>query len=187
MNREDAFELLTRYTESESLIKHAIAVEAAVRAYAVKFDEDTDVWGITGLLHDFDYEKYPSLDDHAAKGAAILEEMGYPEEIIYAIRSHNDSLGVERVHLLDKALFAVDELTGLITAAALVRPSKSVLDLAAKSVRKKMKDKAFARAVNRDEIIKGAEDLGVELNEHITFVIEAMRGVADELGLKGQA
>ncbi len=186
MNRSDAYDLLTEYTKSESLIKHALAVEAGMRAYARKLGEDEELWGITGLLHDFDYEKYPSLDDHPAKGAAILEEMGYPEEVVYAMRSHSDRMGVERVHLMDKALFAVDELTGLITAASLVRPS-GITDLAAKSVRKRMKDKAFARAVSREDITKGAEELGVELSEHINFVVEAMRGIAEELGLKGDS
>lgn len=185
MNRSEAFELLTQYTKSEGLIKHALAVEVAMRAYAREFGQDEELWGITGLLHDFDYERYPSLEDHPAKGAAILEELGYPQEVVYAMRSHSDRLGVERTHLMDKALFAVDELTGMITAAALVRPSKSVVDLTAKSVRKRMKDKAFARAVSREDIMRGAEELGVELSEHIDFVIGAMRGIAEELGLKG--
>jgi len=185
VKRKDAFELLTEYTSNGSLIKHALAVEAAMRAYARKFGEDEELWGITGLLHDFDYEKYPSLEDHPARGAAILEERGYPEEVVYAIRSHSDRLGVPRVHLMDKALFAVDELTGFITAASLVRPS-GIMDLAAKSVRKRMKDKAFARAVNREDITKGAEELGVELSEHINFVIQAMRGIVEELDLKGK-
>lgn len=185
MNRGEAFELLSEYTKSESLIKHALAVEAAMRAYARKLGQDEELWGVTGLLHDFDYERYPTLEDHPAKGAAILEGLGYPEEVVYAVRSHSERLGVPRVHLLDKALFAVDELTGMITAAALVRPTKSVIDLTAQSVRKKMKDKAFARAVSREDIQKGADELGIDLNEHIEFVIEAMRGIADELGLKG--
>lgn len=185
MNRGEAFELLTEYTKSESLIKHALAVESAMRAYARKLGQDEELWGVTGLLHDFDYERYPTLEDHPAKGAAILEEMSYPEEVVYAVRSHSERLGVPRTHLLDKALFAVDELTGMITAAALVRPSKSVIDLTTQSVRKKMKDKAFARAVSREDIQKGAEELGVDLDEHIDLVIEAMRGIADELGLKG--
>ena len=186
MNRNDAYELLKEYTEGDSLIKHALAVEAAMKAYARKFDEAEELWGITGLLHDFDYEKYPSLEDHPARGAEILEEKGYPEEVVYAIRSHSEVLGVERVHLMDKALFAVDELTGMITAASLVRPTR-IEGLAAKSVRKRMKDKAFARAVSREDINKGAEELSVELGEHINFVIEAMRGIADELGLRGDS
>ncbi|RMF94373.1 MAG: HDIG domain-containing protein [Nitrospinota bacterium] len=162
-----------------------LAVEAAMRAYARKYGADEDLWGITGLLHDFDYERWPSLEEHTVRGAEILKSHGYPEEMIYAIRAHNNVVGPPRKSLLDKTLFAVDELTGLITAVALVRPSKSLMEVQAKSVRKKMKDKAFARGVNREDIIRGAEELGVDLNEHIDFVIKAMQGIAEELGLAG--
>lgn len=183
MTREEAYTLLTAYTKSESLIKHALAVEAALRAYARKFGEDEEKWGITGLLHDFDYEKYPDMKVHALKGAEILQEKGWPEDVVYAIKAHNDYHGLPREHLLDKALYAVDELCGLITAVALVRPSKKLEDVKVKSVKKKMKDKSFARQVNRDEIREGAEALGVDLDEHIARVIEAMKTVAAELGL----
>lgn len=183
MNREEAFALLAEYTKNENLIKHALATEAAMRAYARKFGEDEEVWGITGLLHDFDYEKFPTLDQHPAQGAKILEERGYPEEVIYAIKAHG-YMGVPRTHLMDKALYAVDELTGFIVAVALVRPSKSIMDVEVKSVRKKMKDKAFARAVKREDIIEGTRELGVDLDEHIAFVVEAMQGIAKDLGLE---
>ena len=183
MNREEAFGLLREYTKNENLIKHALAAEAAMRAYARKFEEDEELWGITGLLHDFDYERYPTLDQHPAQGAKILEELGYPEELVYAIKAHG-YMGVPRTHLLDKVLYAADELTGFIVAVALVRPSKSIMDVEVKSVRKKMKDKAFARAVKREDIVKGAEELGVDLNEHIAFVIQAMQGIAKDLGLE---
>ncbi len=185
MNRQEALRLLQEYTKSESLIKHALAVEAAMRAYARRFQEDAERWGIVGILHDFDYAMYPTADKHPSAGAKVLQERGYPEDIIYAILSHADYLGLERKSLMDKALFAVDELTGLITAAALVRPNKSIMDLEANSVLKKMKDKAFARSVSREDIHKGAQELGIELKEHVAFVIEAMRGIAGELGLDG--
>jgi putative nucleotidyltransferase with HDIG domain len=183
VNRDDAIELLHEYTQNENLRKHAYAVEAAMRAYAKKFGEDEEKWGIVGLLHDFDYEKYPTAEEHPAKGAEILKEKGYPEDVIYAIQSHAEYLGLERKSLMDKTLFAVDELTGFIVAVALVRPSKSIMDVNVSSVKKKFKDKAFARAVSREDIYNGAEELGVELNEHIALVIESMQGIADELGL----
>lgn len=186
MNRQVAWELLNEYTKSESLLKHALAVEAAVRAYAGRFGGDVDEWGIVGLVHDFDYERYPSAEaGHPFKGAEVLRTHGYPEFVIKAILSHADYSGVPRETPLEKTLFACDELCGFITAAALIRPTKSILDLEASSVRKRMKDKAFARNVKREDIVKGAEELGVDLTEHITFVIKAMQGIADELGLRG--
>lgn len=185
MDTGEALRLLQEYTKSESLIKHALSVEAAMHAYARRFEEDAERWGIVGILHDFDYEMYPTADKHPAEGAKVLKERGYPEDVIYAILSHADYLGLERKSLMDKTLFAVDELTGLITAAALVRPNKSIMDLEASSVLKKMKDKAFARSVSRDDIHKGAQELGIELKEHVAFVIAAMRGIAGELGLDG--
>ena len=183
MTREQAWELLNEYTKKDGLIKHALAVEAAMRAYGEKFGEDPEPWGIVGLLHDFDYERYPSLDDHPQKGAEILREKGLPLEWIMAILGHARHAGVQRESLMAKALYAVDELTGFIVAVALVRPSKKVAEVTAKSVKKKMKDKAFAAAVNREDIQQGAEELGVNLDEHITTVIEAMQGIADRLGL----
>ncbi len=185
MDRESAWGLLTEFTQSESLRKHALAVEACMRAYAKKFGADEDKWGVTGLLHDFDYEKYPTPEEHPFVGNKILRERGYPEDVMRAIVSHADYSGVKRETAMEKALYACDELSGLITAAALVKPSKSVAEVDAKSIRKKMKDKAFARSVNRDDIINGAADLGVDLDEHIAFCIEAMKGVARELGLAG--
>ena len=185
MDRAAAWSLLREWTQGEGLRKHALAVEAAMRAYARRFGEDQERWGIVGLLHDFDYERYPSLDDHPFKGREVLERLGYPPDVIHAIQSHAERTGVPRVSRMDKALYAVDELCGFITAAALIRPSQSVLDLEAASVRKRMKDKAFARNVKREDIIRGAEELGVPLDEHIAFVIEAMRGVADALTLRG--
>ena len=189
--RAEAWELVIENTESESLRRHMLAVEAAMRAYARKFGEDVEHWGLAGLLHDFDYEKHPNPNatadpnEHPLYGTGILEEQGYPSDVIYSIKTHADYLGLPRLSRMDKTLFAVDELTGLITAASLVRPDKSILNLETKSVRKKMKDKAFARGVNRDDVISGASELGVDLDEHITFVIEAMRGIAPELGLVG--
>ena len=187
MSRDQDMELLTQYTSSESLIKHMLAVESAMRAYARKFTEDEDKWGTVGLLHDFDYERWPDPPDHPLQGSAILADRGYADDIIYAIKSHADYLpDCPRVHLMDKALYACDELCGLITACALVRPTR--LDgLKAKSVRKKMKQASFAAAVNRNDIVRGAEDLGVELNEHIAFCIEAMQGITDALGLRAPA
>lgn len=187
MNRSEAWELLSEYTKGDGLRKHALAVEACMRAYADKFDEDEEVWGVVGLLHDFDYEMYPDATEngspgHPQEGSEILAERGYPEEYRRAILGHADYTGVPRDTRMAKALFACDELAGFITACSLVRPGK-IGDLAAKSVRKRMKDKAFARKVNREDIRQGAEELGVELNEHIAFCIEAMRGIAGELGL----
>jgi putative nucleotidyltransferase with HDIG domain len=186
MNRDDAWALLTEYTKSDSLLKHALAVEAAVRGYARRFGENEEDWGVTALLHDFDYERWPTLGDHPNKGAEILRERGYPEWMIRAILSHAQEItGVSRDSLLEKTLFACDELAGFITAASLVRPSKSVLDLEASSVRKRMKDKAFARGVKREDLVAGAELLGIPLEEHITNVILSMRERADALGLRG--
>jgi putative nucleotidyltransferase with HDIG domain len=182
-DREQAWGLLTEFTQSESLRKHALAVEACMRAYARRLGADENLWGVVGLLHDFDYEKWPSLEDHPYKGNEILKERGWPDEIRRAIMSHAEYSGVTRESPMEKALFACDELAGFITACALVKPGKSLAEVEAKSVRKKMKDKAFARSVNRNDIVQGAADLGVELEEHIAFCIEAMKGVAAELGL----
>jgi len=185
MNREMAWELLAEYTKSDSLRKHALAVEALMRAHAVKYGEDPEVWGIVGLLHDFDYEMYPTMPDHPTKGAEILRQRGYSEDLIYAISSHVGELNLPRHNLLCKAIYACDELAGFLIAGALVRPGKSILGMEARSVRKKLKDKAFARAVNRDDIYRGAEELGVDLDEHITFCIHALEEKAALLGLDG--
>src|SRR5437016_2991422 len=185
-DRERAWGLLTEFTQSESLRKHALAVEACMRAYARKLGGDENLWGVAGLLHDFDYEKWPSLDDHPYKGNEILKERGWPDEIRRAIMSHAEYTGVTRDTPMEKALFACDELAGFITACALVKPGKSLAEVAPKSVRKKMKDKAFARSVSRDDIVQGAADLGIDLEEHIAFCIEAMKGVAQALGLDGR-
>jgi len=182
-DRQSAFELLQEFTKSDSLIKHALAVEACLWAYAGKYGEDVEKWGVVGLLHDFDYEMYPNPPDHPAQGALVLRQRGYPEDVIYAIQSHAEWTHCPRQSPLDKTLFACDELAGFITAVALVRPDKKIQGLEARSVRKKMKDKAFARAVNRADIIQGAQELGVELDEHITFCIGAMEGIAERLGL----
>jgi putative nucleotidyltransferase with HDIG domain len=188
MNQLDAaWCLLTEFTQSESLRKHALAVEACMRAYARKAGADEELWGLVGLLHDFDYEKYPSLEDHPYKGSEILKERGYPEEVRRAILSHAEYTGVARISPMEKALFACDELAGFITACALVKPGKSLDEVEAPSVRKKMKDKAFARSVHREDIIEGAADLGLDLEEHIAFCIAAMKGIAPELGLDGSA
>jgi putative nucleotidyltransferase with HDIG domain len=186
-DREQAWGLLTEFTQSESLRKHALAVEACMRAYAARLSGDQELWGVVGLLHDFDYEKYPSLDDHPYKGNEILKERGYSEEIRRAIMSHAEYSGVTRDTPMEKALFACDELAGFITAVALVKPGKSLAEVDAKSVRKKMKDKAFARSVKREDIVNGANELGVDLEEHIAFCIEALKGIADRLGLDGSA
>jgi len=185
MNRESAWSLLTEYTLSESLRKHGLAVEACVRAYARRLGEDEDKWGIVGLIHDFDYERYPSADEHPYKGEAILKERGWPEDVRRAIMSHASYTGIKRESPLEKTLFACDELAGFITAVALVKPGKSLAEVDAKSVRKKMKDKAFARSVSREDIINGAQELGVDLEENISFCIEAMMSVAAVLGLAG--
>src|SRR5258708_17752692 len=172
------WKLLTEFTQSESLRKRALAVEACMRAYARKCSADEELWGKVGLLHDFDYEKYPSLEDHPYRGNEILKERGYSDELRRAIMSHADYTGVTRETPVEKALFACDELAGLITAVALVKPGRSSAEVDVKSVRKKMKDKAFARSVSRDDIVNGAAGLGVELDEHISFCIEAMKGIA---------
>ncbi len=181
--REEAIAVLKQYTTSKSLIKHALAVEAAMRDYAKRFGEDPEKWGVVGLLHDFDYEKYPSLEDHPFKGAKILEEKNYPQELIRAILSHADHSGIKRESLMEKTLYAVDELTGLIVAVALVRPSKKLSEVNIKSIMKKWKDKAFARGVNRENIEKGASDLGIDLKEHIENVLESMKKISDKLEL----
>jgi putative nucleotidyltransferase with HDIG domain len=186
MRRDKALDLVCQYTSSHSLRRHMLAVEAAMRAYARRWGHDEEKWGIVGLLHDFDYERWPDPPDHPLKGAAILAERGYPDDVIYAIKSHADYLpDCPRVSPLDKTLYACDELAGFISAVAVVRPEK-IVGLGAKSVRKKMKQKTFAAGVNRDDIIRGAEDLGVDLDEHIQFVIDAMAGVAHELGLAAE-
>ena len=189
-SREDAWKLLCEYTQSESLRKHALAVEACVRAYARKQGADEDLWGVAALLHDFDYERWPNqqhlpTEGHPSEGSKILREHGYAEQIIRAILSHADYCKVPRQSALERTLFACDELAGFLTACAYVRPSKSILDLEVSSVKKRMKDKAFARGVSREDVLKGAEELGVPLDEHIAFCIAAMREAADSLGLCG--
>jgi len=184
MNRKDAWTLLNEYTKNRNLVKHALAVEAAMKAYAGKFGEDIEKWRILGLLHDFDYEKYPDEKEHGIKGAEILKEKGYDDEIIKAVKSHNPYHNIPRETLMEKTLAAVDELTGFLIACVLVRPSRSFKDLKPKSVKKKLKDKAFAKNVNREDILKGAENLGIPLDEHIQFVITALDGIAEELGLQ---
>jgi len=189
-SRAEALALMEAWTQSDSLRKHMLSVECAMRAYARQYGEDEARWGITGLLHDFDYERFPNAAqaadaEHPSEGVRHLRSLGYPEDVCEAILGHALFTGVPRVTRMAKALFAVDELCGLVTAAALVRPSRSVLDLEAPSVRKKMKDKAFARGVSREDVVNGAADLGVELDTHIAFVIEAMRGSASALGLAG--
>jgi putative nucleotidyltransferase with HDIG domain len=187
MNREDNLKLLREYVQNESLIRHMLAVEAAVRAYAVKWNEDVDKWATVGLLHDFDYERWPNPPDHPLQGSKILADRGYPDDVIYAIKSHADYLtDCPRVSRLDKTLYACDELCGFLVACALMRPAR--LDgMTAKSVRKKMKQASFAAAVNRDDITRGAADLGVDLDEHITFCIAALQPIAAELDLIPEA
>lgn len=186
LSRDAAWELLTEYTTSDSLLKHAVAVEAAVRGYARLYGEDEEAWGVTALLHDFDYERWPTLGDHPLKGSGILRAKGYPEWLVRAILSHaQEATGVARESRLEKTLWACDEMAGFVTAAALVRPTRSLLDLEARSVVKRMKDKAFARAVSRDDLRRGAEELGLPLEEHIANVIRFMRERADALGLRG--
>ncbi len=182
MDRQAAWDLLCEFTKNESLRKHALAVEACLRAYAGKFGQNVEEWTVVGLIHDFDYEMYPNAPDHPLKGSEILAQKGYPENLRRAILGHADYTGVPRDTLLAKTLFACDELAGFITACSLVRPDR-IQSLESKSVRKRMKDKAFARAVSREDIVKGAEELGVPLDEHITFCINAMRSIADTLGL----
>jgi len=188
--RDDALSLMHEYTRSDSLRKHMLAVEATMRAYAEKNGEDVERWGLAGLIHDFDYERFPNdahspTEEHPSEGVRILRARGWPEDILEAIMGHALYTGTPRVTPMAKTLFAVDELTGLITATALVRPSKSVHEVEAKSVRKKMKDKAFARGVSREDVVNGAAELGVDLDEHIAFVIAAMQRSADSLGLAG--
>jgi putative nucleotidyltransferase with HDIG domain len=182
MDRQTAWELLCEYTKSESLRKHALAVEACVRAYARKFGEDEEKWGVVGLIHDFDYEIYPNAPDHPLKGSEILKEKGVPEDMRRAILGHAEYSGVPRDTLMAKTLFACDEVAGFITACSLVRPDR-IVSLETKSVRKRMKDKPFARSVSREDMVKGAEELGIPLDEHIGFCITAMRAIADRLGL----
>ena len=186
--RDAAWDLLCEFTTSDSLRKHALAVEACVRAYACKFGEDEEFWALAALLHDFDYERWPNNDhrpteEHPFKGSLILRERGYPEDLIRAILSHADYTGVLRRSRLEHTLFACDELAGFLTACALVKPGKSIYEVETDSVRRKLKDKAFARGVNRQDVLKGAEELGIPLDEHIQFCIDAIRGVADQLGL----
>ena len=193
VNRERAWALLTEFTQSPSLIKHALSVEAAMRAYARHFGEDEERWGVVGLIHDFDYERYPDMGGdkpqeewHTYAGAGILRERGWPEEIVLDVLSHADYVGVPRDTTLRQALYAVDELTGLVAAVALVRPSKNIQDVKVRSVRKKWRDKAFAAGVNRQDVEEGAEALGIELSEHISIVLQAMQGIAAELELDGR-
>jgi len=181
--RDDAWALLTEFTDNPSLIKHALGVEAAMRAYARRFGEDEDVWGTIGLVHDFDYQQNPTEDTHLHVGTRILRERGWPEEWIGVIASHADYMGVPRDTTAAKVLFAVDELSGFLTACALVRPDKAVAEVQVKSVKKKLKDKAFARGVNREDVRRGAEELGVDLDEHIAFVRDAMATISDQLEL----
>lgn len=185
MNRDEALQIVHAYVKNENLVRHMLAVESAMRFYAVKFGEDPDLWGITGILHDFDWEIHPTLEEHPLAGVPILRERGVPEEVVRAILSHADHTGVPRETLMQKALYACDEVTGLITAVALVRPSRSLFDLEASSVKKKWKDRAFAAGANREEIAKAAQEFNIELWEHVGNVIVAMRTIAPELGLVG--
>jgi len=187
MDREGAWVLLTEFTQSDSLRKHALAVEGAMRAYAERYGEDRESWGIAGMLHDFDYEVHPAAPHHPVKGAEILRARGTSPEVIHAILAHADYSGFPRVSRLDRALYACDELAGFITACALVRPGRAIAGLEPASVKKKLKDKGFARTVNRHDVYRGAEELGVDLDEHIAFVIGALTAVAPRLGLGGPA
>jgi putative nucleotidyltransferase with HDIG domain len=187
VTREMAWATLTEFTQNDNLLKHALAVESAVRGYARQFGEDEELWGVAAIIHDFDYERYPDLTDHPFRGAQILRERGWPEAIVRAVLSHADHTGVGRESRLEHTLFACDEMAGFVTAAALIRPSKSLLDLEAKSVVKRMKEKAFARAVSRDDLRRGAGEIGLPLDVHVTNVIAFMREQADELGLRGTA
>jgi putative nucleotidyltransferase with HDIG domain len=182
-DRAEAYALLTEHTKNEALIKHALAVEAAMRHYANLFGEDESLWGVVGLIHDFDYEKHPTLEEHPFKGAEILRSRGYDETLVKAVLSHARHTNVPRDTRLEKTLFAVDELCGMITAVTLVRPSKRIADVSVSSVKKKLKDKAFARSVNREDIVEGAGALGVDLDTHIAHVLTAMQGIFLELGL----
>ena len=186
--RDAAWDLLCEFTASDSLRKHALAVEACVRAYARKFGDDEELWGLAALLHDFDYERWPNnghhpTQEHPSQGSLILREGGYPEELIRAILSHADYTGIMRQSRLEHTLFACDELAGFLTACALIKPGKSIFEVETDSVKRKLKDKAFARGVNRQDVLKGAEELGIPLDDHIQFCIDAMRGVANQLGL----
>lgn len=186
-DRGAAWPILTEFTRSESLLKHALAVEASMRAYAQRYGGDPESWGIVGMLHDFDYEIHPAAPQHPMKGAEILRARGLPEPLIYAILCHADYSGCPGVSLLDRAIYACDELSGFVIACALVRPGKAIAGLDSASVRKKLKDKGFARSVNRDDVYRGAEELGVDLDEHIAFVIKALEGVAPQIGLAGSS
>jgi len=184
-SREDAWATLNEFTKNPSLIKHALGVESAMRAYAPKYGGNPDTWGVVGLLHDYDYERYPEVGEHAIKGAEILKERGWPEEIWYAVLSHADYANAPRTTPMQKVLYAVDELVGFVAAVALVRPTKSVAEVDVAAVKKKFKDKAFARAVHREQIFTGAEQRGADLDQHIQLVIDAMKGSAPALGLAG--
>ena len=185
MDRKSAERVVDEHVKTDSLRKHLLAVEACMRAYARKVGEDEELWGVAGLLHDFDWEVCPTPESHPTYGAEILKSRGFSDEIVRAVLSHGDHTGIPRETPMEKALYACDELSGLVTAVALVRPNKSLADTAVRSVKRKMKDKAFARSINRDDIVKGAEEQGVDLDEHIAFVIEALRPVAARLGLQG--
>lgn len=186
MNRSEALAIVHEFIKNENLVRHMLSVEAAMRFYAQKFDQDVETWGITGLLHDFDWEIHPTLEEHPQKGAPILRSRGVPEEIVLAVLSHADHTGVPRQTLMEKALYACDEITGLIVAVALVRPSRSLYDLTSKSVKKKWKDRSFAAGANREEIATATEEFGIPLWEHVDNVILAMRDIAPELGLDGE-
>ena len=191
-NREEAWALLCEYTQNENLRKHALAVEACVRSYAQRFGADEELWGLAALLHDFDYERWPNNEHHATQehpyeGSKLLRERGYSEEVIRAILSHADYTGVPRQTLLEHTLFACDELAGFLTACALVQPGKSLFEVKTESVKRKLKDKAFARGVNRQDVLRGAEELGIPPDEHIEFCLQALRGIAEQLGLAGKA
>jgi putative nucleotidyltransferase with HDIG domain len=186
MNRDHTLEFLRQHVRTDMLMKHLVGVEAAMRAYARRFGEDENHWGIAGLLHDFDWEICPTPEDHPTYGSQILRQHGYPEDIIRAVLTHGDHTGIPRQSLMEHALYAVDELSGFVRAVALVRPSKSLDDVTPASVRRKMKDKAFAKDVNRDDITRGAEELGIDLDEHITFVVESLKPVAGQIDLSGR-
>lgn len=187
MNRDSTIEFLRRHVKTEMLMKHLYTVEAAMRGYARRYGEDEDRWGIAGLLHDFDWEICPTPEEHPNFGAQIMRAHGYPEEMVRAVLTHGEHTGIPRESLMEHTLFAVDELSGFIRAVALVRPSKSLDDVTPRSVRKKMKDKAFARDVNRDDIVRGAEELGVDLDEHIAFIVESMKPIAGQIDLESGA
>jgi putative nucleotidyltransferase with HDIG domain len=185
MNRDDALNIVKKYVKNPNLVKHMLAVEAVMRFYAQKFNEDEDKWAITGLLHDFDWEIHPNAESHPKEGEPILQELGVPQDIIRAVQSHATHTGIPRITLMEKALFASDEITGLVTAVALVRPSKALYDLKAKSVKKKWKDKSFAAGANREEMEQGAAELGIDLWQHVDNVIQAMNSIAEDLDLDG--